>query len=280
MRRYGAKNATSGTRRTNSMSADRPSSFGSRECQIGLPTFGRNGRGLGQEGGPEKYNRHAHDNGFSCSNRKRIKSIPLVVITSTASSSTTTTLSTAFVLNKPSFQSSDNRTLVQRRDSAARGDEEGEPSSVPPPRPLLRSLPSSSSATTATCEMHPVRRPVCADNRKKISKVSALVHLLYQVTLSSTYRVFLDLILVPPSLPHAPQPSLIACQRHRYTRGRPCSLQRERSIYRVSGHLSSSTPSDSSDSHCALMNLEIIGASCCATGLPSRSSLALMTSFS
>ena len=39
------------------------------------------------------------------------------------------------------------------------------------------------------------------------------------------------------------------------------------------------TPSNSSDSHCALMNLEIIGASCLATGLPSRSSFALITSF-
>jgi hypothetical protein len=37
---------------------------------------------------------------------------------------------------------------------------------------------------------------------------------------------------------------------------------------------------NSSDSHCALMNVEIIGASCLATGLPSRSSFSLIISFS
>jgi hypothetical protein len=41
--------------------------------------------------------------------------------------------------------------------------------------------------------------------------------------------------------------------------------------------LSSSTPSNSSDSHCDLMNLEIIEASCFAAGLPSCSSFSLVT---
>jgi len=43
------------------------------------------------------------------------------------------------------------------------------PAPAPPSSPLLRALPSSPSATTATCEMHPVcRHPSCADTRKKI----------------------------------------------------------------------------------------------------------------
>jgi hypothetical protein len=43
--------------------------------------------------------------------------------------------------------------------------------------------------------------------------------------------------------------------------------------------LSSSTSSNSPDSHCALMNVEICGASCLATGLPSTS-FSLFISFS
>jgi hypothetical protein len=43
---------------------------------------------------------------------------------------------------------------------------------------------------------------------------------------------------------------------------------------------SSSKSSNSPDSHCALMNVEIIGASCLATGLPSHSYFSLMISFS
>ena len=174
MRRYGAKNATSGTRRTNSMSADRPSSFGSRECQIGLPTFGRNGRGLGQEGGPEKYNRHAHDNGFSCSNRKRIKSIPLVVSTPTASFSCTTTLSTAFVLNTflphnpPSIEPC-SRGEITLQEGTRRGNPPRFPRLVPscalsPPHPLLQ-LPR------AKCTH--VQASILCSQQKKNSQKSA-----------------------------------------------------------------------------------------------------------